>query len=105
MNEDLIESRTSNFKTLGVGVFGEGASGNAAEQLFRVEPGHSAEFVLEQATLLMSCVNKLTQHMLFEQDESMICAAHYLSGMAKALVQDLAHGMLPGSSENISGAS
>ncbi|WP_422422815.1 DUF3077 domain-containing protein [Pseudomonas sp. GZD-222] len=82
------------FKTTGVGVFGEGASGNAAEQLFRVEPGHSAEFVLEQATLLMSCVNKLTQHMLFEQDESMICAAHYLSGMAKALVQDLAHGMM-----------
>ncbi|MNC83395.1 hypothetical protein D3C75_1373180 [compost metagenome] len=44
----------------------------------------------------MNCVSKLTQHVLFEQDEAMICAAHYLSGMAKAMVEDLAHGMMVG---------
>lgn len=94
MNEDSIEGRISGLKTIGIGVFGEGERGKAAEQLFRVEPGHSADFVLEQATMLMRCVSKLTKEMLFEQDEAMVCAAHYLSGMAKALVEDLAHGMM-----------
>ncbi|MEG1041053.1 MAG: DUF3077 domain-containing protein [Pseudomonas sp.] len=60
----------------------------------RVEAGHDAQFVMEQAALLMGCVSKLTQHVLFEQDEAMVLAAHYLSGMAKALVEDVAHGMV-----------
>ncbi|TDF80234.1 DUF3077 domain-containing protein [Pseudomonas sp. H9] len=82
------------FKTTGVGVFGEGENGTRAERLFRVEPGHDAPFALEQAALLMGCVSKLTQDMLFEQDETMVLAAHYLSGMAKALVEDVAHSMM-----------
>ncbi|PSS56509.1 DUF3077 domain-containing protein [Pseudomonas sp. BBP2017] len=98
MNKDSIGGNSTGLKTIGVGVFGEGASGTAADRLFRVVPGHNADFVLEQAALLMNCVSKLTQHVLFEQDEAMICAAHYLSGMAKAMVEDLAHGMMPGCS-------
>ncbi|MNN15264.1 hypothetical protein D3C81_1283660 [compost metagenome] len=96
MNKDSIGGSNTGLKTIGVGVFGEGASGTAADRLFRIEPGHNADFVLEQAALLMNYVNKLTHHVLFEQDESMIGAAHYLSGMAKAMVEDLAHGMMVG---------
>lgn len=73
-------------RTAGVGSFGE--------RLFRVESGHSADFALEQAAILMSCVNKLTHHAMLEHDESMVCAAHYLSGMAKALIEDIAHTMM-----------
>ncbi|MCY1445436.1 hypothetical protein D3C76_1152210 [compost metagenome] len=94
MNEDSLAGRTSGLKTIGIGVFGEGENGSPVEDLFRIEPGHNADYVLEQAALLMSYVNKLTHHLLFEQDEAMIGAAHYLSGMAKAMVQDVAHGML-----------
>ncbi|SDQ38649.1 Protein of unknown function [Pseudomonas sp. UC 17F4] len=86
MNED----RASIVKTIGVGTFGEGPSGKTTERLFRVEPGHSVEFVLEQAALLMGCVNKLTHHVMIEENEAMTCAAHFLSGMAKALIEDLA---------------
>ncbi|WP_158262108.1 DUF3077 domain-containing protein [Pseudomonas sp. BBP2017] len=100
MSEDSIEASSTGLKTTDVGVFGEGASGTAAERLFRVEPGHNADFVLEQAALLMGCVNKLTHHVLFEQDEAMVCAAHYLSGMAKDLVEDMAHGMAVGRADN-----
>ncbi|MNM63906.1 hypothetical protein D3C81_752820 [compost metagenome] len=38
----------------------------------------------------MGCVNKLTHQVMLEEDEAMACAAHFLSGMAKALVEDLA---------------
>ncbi|CAK9887521.1 MULTISPECIES: DUF3077 domain-containing protein [Pseudomonas] len=86
MNDD----HASVLKTIGVGTFGEGPSGKTTERLFRVEPGHSADFVLEQAALLMGCVSKLTHQAMIEEDEAMACAAHFLSGMAKALVEDLA---------------
>ncbi|TDF85784.1 DUF3077 domain-containing protein [Pseudomonas sp. H9] len=78
-------------KTLGVGSFGEGGAG--AGRLFRVEPGHAAPFVLEQATLLLGCAQQLTLHASIEQDGASSWAAHFLVGMAKALVEDLAHGM------------
>lgn len=86
----MSEDRASDLKTIGVGTFGEGQSGKTTERLFRVEPGHSAEFVLEQAAMLMGCVSKLTHQVMIEEDEAMACAAHFLSGMAKALVEDLA---------------
>ncbi|MDD1014955.1 DUF3077 domain-containing protein [Pseudomonas rubra] len=91
MSENSIEGRTSGLQTTGVGVFGEGQSGMSTERLFRVEPGHSADFVLEQAAVLIGCVGKLTHLAMLEGDETMVCAAHYLSGMAKALVEDVTH--------------
>lgn len=92
------------FKTVGVGSFGDGEGGAAAERLFRVEPGHSAAFVLEQATLLMGCAQQLTLNASLEQDGASAWAAHFLVGMAKALVEDLALG-LPSSAPNCSGLS
>lgn len=83
----------SGFRTLGVASFGEGEGGASAVRLFRVEPGHSAAFVLEQASVLMACAHKLTLQAGIEQDGASAWAAHYLVGMAKALVEDLAQGM------------
>ncbi|MFY9963677.1 DUF3077 domain-containing protein [Pseudomonas sp.] len=88
---------STGLKTVGVGSFGEGEAGAGAERLFRVAPGHNAAFVLEQATVLMGCAQKLTLQAGIEQDGTSAWAAHYLVGMAKALVEDLAHGITDGS--------
>lgn len=93
MEKDSIAPATQTTKTIGVGTFGEGEEGASAERLFRVQPGHTADFALEQAAMLMSCVYKLTQQAGLQQDGSLIWAAHYLSGMSKALVEDVAHAM------------
>jgi hypothetical protein len=42
----------------------------------------------------MSCVHRLTLQAGIEPDGALIWAAHYLSGMAKALVEDVSHTML-----------
>lgn len=94
MDKDTTTPLSTTLRTLGVGTFGEGEGGLCAERLFRVQPGHTADFALEQAAMLISCVYKLTQQAGIEQDGSLIWAAHYLSGMSKALVEDVAHSML-----------
>lgn len=81
------------FITLGVGTFGEGEGGPTAERLFRVQPGHNADYALEQSALLLSCACKLTLQAGIEPDGTLIWAAHYLTGMSKALVEDVAHAM------------
>ncbi|MDD1016496.1 DUF3077 domain-containing protein [Pseudomonas rubra] len=91
MDEDLNPATTA--KTAGIAAFGEGESGRSTHRLFRVEPGHSAVFALEQSAVLMGCVHRLTLQAGIEQDAALVWAAHYLSGMAKALVEDVAHGM------------
>lgn len=77
-------------KSIGSATFGEGAKGHGSHRLFRVEPGHDQDYVLEQANLLMNCVYQLTREASVELDESLIVAAHFLSRMAKALVEDIA---------------
>lgn len=93
MDKDSIAPATNAVKTIGVGTFGEGEAASNADRLFRVQPGHNAQFALEQAAALMSCVYKLTLQAGTQQDPSLIWAAHCLSGMSKALVEDVAHAM------------
>ncbi|HKS11504.1 MAG TPA: DUF3077 domain-containing protein [Pseudomonas sp.] len=81
-------------KTSGVGTFGEGVGGKIANRLFKVTPGHDADYALEQASVLLDCVYKMTLHAGVEGNGQMVWGAHYLSGMAKALVEDVAHGMI-----------
>lgn len=76
--------------SIGSATFGEGATSNSTHRLFRVVPGHQHDYLLEQANVLMSCVYKLTREASLEPDETLIIAAHYLSGMAKALIEDIA---------------
>ena len=93
MKDDVRMDCVCGLKTLGVGSFGDGEGGPGTGRLFRVEPGHAAPFVLEQAMLLMGCAQQLTLHASIEQDGSSSWAAHFIVGMAKALVEDLALGL------------
>ncbi|WP_028944628.1 DUF3077 domain-containing protein [Pseudomonas vranovensis] len=64
------------------------------QPFFQVCPGISGEEALEQASVLMDCVNKLTQLAgMSDDNESLVWAAHYLGEQAKALIDDVATGI------------
>lgn len=64
------------------------------QPFFRVCPGISGEEALEQASVLMSCVNKLTQLAgVSDDNNALVWAAHYLGEQAKALVDDVTTGI------------
>ncbi|MEG0859615.1 MAG: DUF3077 domain-containing protein [Pseudomonas sp.] len=90
------KGKTWPIKTCGLGSFGEGIGGRIEDRLFRITAGHDAQYALEQSSMLMSCVYKLTLQAGLDQDDTLAWAAHYLSGMAKALVEDVAHVMMTG---------
>ena len=46
--------------------------------------------------MLLNCVYRMTLEAGVEHNGDMVWGAHYLSGMAKALVEDVAHGMMSG---------
>ncbi|MDD2048929.1 DUF3077 domain-containing protein [Pseudomonas putida] len=66
-----------------------GAVTFANHQLFRVNPGISSEHALNQASMLMACVNKLTLMGETEEDATLVWAAHFLGEMAKAIIDDV----------------
>lgn len=64
------------------------------QPFFRVCPGVSGEEALEQASVLMNCVNKLTQLAgVSDDNNALVWAAHYLGEQAKALVDDVTLGI------------
>ncbi|VVP67794.1 hypothetical protein PS910_00258 [Pseudomonas fluorescens] len=63
--------------------------GEGAQRLFRVEPGIASDYALEQASMLMGCVRELTFIGVMDNESNSMWAAHYLSSMAKALVDDV----------------
>lgn len=89
-------SNARNLKTTGMGSFGEGIGGRVADRLFKVTPGHDAEYALEQAAVLIDCVYRMTLQSAVEREDTLVWGAHYLSGMAKALVDDVTHAMMSG---------
>ncbi|GHS79433.1 hypothetical protein PPUJ20066_50580 [Pseudomonas putida] len=64
-------------------------------ELMRVLPGIPVSLALEQASIIQDCVRHLTlESALAEQGGgNLMWAAHYLSGMAKALLDDAAQGL------------
>ncbi|CAG8863560.1 hypothetical protein PS627_00498 [Pseudomonas fluorescens] len=46
--------------------------------------------------MLLNCVYQMTLEAGVEHNGDRVWGAHYLSGMAKALVEDVAHGMMSG---------
>ena len=61
--------------------------------LFRIEPGIPCQDAREQASELMGYVRELTILGLMDEKPMMIWASHYLSAMAKALMDDAELGM------------
>lgn len=94
MTKEETAGNLKSLRTSGVGSFGGEEGGAQGLRLFRVEPGHSADYALAQSCQLIACVRKLTFEAGIEQDATLAIAAHFLSGMANALVEDVAHSML-----------
>ncbi|WP_331832898.1 DUF3077 domain-containing protein [Pseudomonas sp. LH21] len=77
---------------------GEGGEVGVQDPLFRVVAGHPLDHAVEQATVLMCAVHKISDLAMVEPDHlpTLLTAVHYLSGMAKALAQDVNHGLMVG---------
>ncbi|CAM3593054.1 hypothetical protein CCOS865_04070 [Pseudomonas reidholzensis] len=96
MDKDLQKPAIDEVTTVGVGHFGVGVDYNSETPLFRVEAGHPMSHAVEQATVLICAVHKLSDLAMGEVEEgpTLLTAIHYLSGMAKALAQDVNHGVM-----------
>lgn len=83
--------------TVGVGSFGESGDINNEKPLFRVVAGHTMEYALEQSAILMTCAYTLSDIALtqdLKNAPTLLAAAHHLTGMAKALSQDVSHAVM-----------
>ncbi|PRA58668.1 hypothetical protein CQ065_23410 [Pseudomonas sp. MYb187] len=78
--------------TVGAATFAKCNSEN--QPLFRVNAGVSCEEALEQASLLMDCINKLTlMGGMDDKNGALVWAAHYLGEQVKAVIDDVADGL------------
>lgn len=64
--------------------------------LFQIAPGVPCGYALEQASTLLGCVHKLIMAGVMDEDDSTVWAAYYLSGFAKAIIDDVHMGLRRG---------
>lgn len=67
---------------------------NQQQPLFLIAPGIPCQHAREQASELMGYVRDMTLTGLMEEDQQLIWASHYLSALAKALLDDAELGMM-----------
>lgn len=78
--------------TVGGASFGKYNAQN--QRLFSVNAGASAEEALQHASLLLNCVNTLSfLGAVDDGNDEMRWASHYLSEMAKAIIDDVTLGL------------
>ena len=78
--------------TVGGASFGKCNAQN--QRLFSVNAGVSVEEALQHASLLMNCVNTLSfLGAVDDGNDTMRWASHYLSEMAKAIIDDVTLGI------------
>lgn len=78
--------------TVGGASFGKYNAMN--QRLFSVNAGVSAEEALQHASLLLNCVNTLSfLGAVDDSNEALRWASHYLSEMAKAIIDDVTLGL------------
>lgn len=83
-------------KTLGVITFSACGKHPNSHRLFRVNSGVPIRDALEHASELLHCSKMLALDAAMDASADRYAwAAHYLAEMAKAVVDDLANGMLP----------
>ncbi|CAM3844539.1 hypothetical protein CCOS865_03323 [Pseudomonas reidholzensis] len=63
------------------------------QPLFCIEPGIPCQHAREQASELMGVVRELTITGVMEDNPQLVWASHYLSALAKALLDDAELGM------------
>ena len=66
---------------------------NHTQPLFCIEPGIPCQFAREQASELLGYAQEMTISGLIEDKQHLIWASHYLSALAKALMDDAELGM------------
>jgi len=81
-----VEQNTSVNTTVGKTKFYQGEG--LTQPLFCIEPGIPCQHAREQASELMGCVRDLTITGVMEDNPQLIWASHYLSALAKALMDD-----------------
>ncbi|MFB4391624.1 MULTISPECIES: DUF3077 domain-containing protein [unclassified Pseudomonas] len=64
------------------------------QPLFCIEPGISCQHAREQASELMGYVRDMTLSGVMDDNPQLVWAAHYLSALAKALMDDAELGMM-----------
>ena len=84
---------TENTKTTVGKTFFFQAEGHT-QPLFCIAPGIPCQSAREQASELMGYVRDMTLTGVMEGDQQLIWASHYLSAMAKALLDDAELGMM-----------
>lgn len=72
--------------TRGIATFSPGAGDRVP--LFKIVAGVPASYAREQASVMLGCVRLLTVLGALEEEFDMVWAAHYLTGLAKAIVDD-----------------
>lgn len=78
-------------QTLGTVTFS--TSGPSRQPLFRVNPGIPIESALEHVSNLLACIHELSlDAALGDTGKQGVWAVHYLSDMAKAIVDDALSG-------------
>ncbi|MFB4392647.1 MULTISPECIES: DUF3077 domain-containing protein [unclassified Pseudomonas] len=78
-------------KTAGVTGFGYG---DGDKPLFRVEAGHDAKQVMDQASAMMACARRMTLLAATDGEADLGWAAHSLCDMVKALMDDVEVGRM-----------
>ncbi|MFJ9992261.1 DUF3077 domain-containing protein [Pseudomonas machongensis] len=63
------------------------------QPLFCIEPGISCQHAREQASELMGYVRDMTLSGVMDNNPQLVWASHYLSALAKALMDDAELGM------------
>ncbi|PYB78337.1 DUF3077 domain-containing protein [Pseudomonas sp. RC3H12] len=63
-------------------------------RLFRVEPGNCANHAMEQASVLLDSARRASFIGVMGNEPVLVWASHYLSDMAKALMDDAHMGMV-----------
>ncbi|HEK1769217.1 TPA: DUF3077 domain-containing protein [Pseudomonas putida] len=58
-------------------------------EMFRVQPGVPYERAIEEISVLVGCTRDLSDQFTGEANPAAITALHYLSALAKALLNDL----------------
>lgn len=91
MDKPFRNDSAADITTPGVASFSEGEK--SPTPLFRVVPGLPIDYALEQASIMMGCVHKLTFLGVMDKDDTLVWAAHLLSGMARSLVEDVGLGL------------
>ncbi|NMZ99116.1 DUF3077 domain-containing protein [Pseudomonas lundensis] len=83
---------STTFYTVGGASFGKYNAQN--QRLFSINAGVSAEEALQHVSLLLNCVNTLSYlGAVDDGNDTMRWASHYLSEMAKAIIDDVTLGL------------